>query len=933
MGRPAYRYQDFFEATKVEGINESVEVGRHFLHRDFNAEAPKNEVKKIKTCCRACIANCGVIATVKNGRVVKLEGDPADKMSKGRMCAKGLSGIQALYHPNRNKYPMLRVGKRGEGKWRRISWDKALEIIARKLIDTKKNYGAEAVFCSTGGGGNPEIWSIARFCNIFGTPNWFEPGCAQCYLPRVLAYTMMYGGVDPSIADSNSLELYDTENTPIKTLVLWGTDPSYSCPASGGGAVVDLRAKGVQTVVIDPRLTPDAAKADVWLPVRPGTDVALMMAWIRFILEEKLYDEDFVLRWTNLPYLVDVESKLLLRAERSDDPDVPDTFMVWDEKTGSARPMAYPYDESLQPALRGTYEIDGKTYRPAFEQLWERVEKYTLEKAADICELDAEAIEKAIRLYAENTPSGIAIGVSTDQTPNSEQAAMCTAILDLLMGNVERPGALMQRFKTSGVFDMPNYPVPIAADLLPDEQLKKRLGGIEYKGLHIWYAGHISSVLDAVLTGKPYKPRVWIDRSGNKMAALADSNKVKRVIDELDFIVHMYMYPTSFSAYADILLPTEEWLETDMIVETCNTLCARQAVTHLWETKDETQIWSDLARKCAELGDEDCKRAFDPEFMGKNLPYWDKVTDLWDHFLGRIGLTFDELKEKTPYTYMPKEEWKEYYVYKKTDPKTGKPQGFQTPSRKCELYLESMIELGRTGKPFAKCELPPASVDYDPLPYYMEPYESPRDKEGIAQEYPLVMTGGRVPFFHHNTLRNVAWLREIYPIPELWMYPADAERYGLEDGQWAWVESQRGRIRTVVSVTEGIKPGTVYMERFWNPETLNSPTHGWKEMNVNVLTKADAPFNDVVGTYTLRGFLVKVYPSESAPEGIWKRPQDFKAWLAQPSDPTPLPAPGDDSEKKKSVGGGTAGQKKSRKKRAVSARIPEYLCRNDGMQE
>ena len=82
------------------------------------------------------------------------------------------------------------------------------------------------------------------------------------------------------------------------------------------------------------------------------------------------------------------------------------------------------------------------------------------------------------------------------------------------------------------------------------------------------------------------------------------------------------------------------------------------------------------------------------------------------------------------------------------------------------------------------------------------------------------------------------------------------------------------------------KPGVVYMERFWNPETLQTKTHGWTEMNVNMLTRADAPFNDVVGTYTLRGFLVKVYPAEGAPEGIWTRPEDFSSWLARPADPT-----------------------------------------------
>lgn len=873
-------------AINIAGITPLSKDSGSFIQDESLQIQDEGSTKIIKTCCRACIANCGVIAHVRNGRVVKLYGNPEDRMSKGRMCAKGLSGIQALYHPNRNKYPMMRVGERGENKWKRISWDEAIDTIAHKLMESREKYGAESVFCSTGGGGNPEIWSIARFCNIFGTPNWFEPGCAQCYLPRVLAYTMMYGGEDPSIADSNALELYFTEDTPIKTLVLWGTAPSYSCPASGGGAVVDLRAKGVKTVVIDPRFTPDAAKADVWLPIRPGTDVALMLSWIKYIIDKNLYDSEFVMKWTNLPYLVNVKTNMLLRAEKSNNPDIPDTFMVWDTKTNSAKPLPYPWDDNLKPALEGSYIIDGIEYKTGFQLLKERAEPYTLESAAEICWLDADKIEEAINLFAQNTPSGLAIGVATDQTPNSVQAAMAAATIDLLVGNVERPGALLQRFRKSGTFDMPHYPVPICADKLPDEQLKKRLGGNEYKGLHIWYAGHPSSHLEAMLTGEPYKPRVWIDRSGNKLGALANSQKWEKAIEGLDFIVHMYMYPTSFSAYADILLPTEEWLETNMMVETCNTLVARQATTHLWETVDETVIWSMIAKRCGELGHEECKKSFDPEYMGDDLAYWDSVDEIFDHFLGRVGLTWEKLKEISPYEYMPKDEWKSYYVYKKENPETGQPKGFNTPSKKCELYLESMITLGRTGQPFSACELPPASKDYDPLPYYMEPHESPLEGSEIAKTYPLVMTGGRVPFYHHNTLRNIPFLREIYPVPELWIHPKAADAYGVADGDWVWVESKRGKIRAVASVTEGINPGTVYMERFWNPETLNTETHGWKEMNVNVLTKDDAPFNDVVGTYTLRGFQVKVTKADGPPEGIWTKPEEFKQWLPQPSDPT-----------------------------------------------
>lgn len=887
MQANTFSQAEFLAAAGIGGLCPAQDDTPAFAALEGEGRAGADETRIVKTCCRACIANCGVLATVRNGRVVKLQGNPEDPMSKGRMCAKGLSGIQALYHPNRNKYPLIRAGERGENKWRRASWDEALEYIAKGLMKVREQYGAEAVSCSTGGGGNPEIWSIARFCNIFGTPNWFEPGCAQCYLPRVLAYTMMYGGVDPSIADSNALELYFPDETPIKTLVLWGTAPSYSCPASGGGMVSDLRAKGVKTVVVDPRMTPDAAKSDVWLPIRPGSDVALMLAWIRYILEHKLFDRDFVRKWTNLPYLVDVESKMLLRAEKSQDPDEPDTFVVWDQKTAGPRPLPYPWDDALDPALEGMFTVDGRRCKTGFQLLWERVQAYTLDKAAELCWLDAERIERAIRLFTDNSPSGLAIGVATDQGANSVQAAMAAATIDLLMGNVERPGALLQRFRTSGLFDMPNYPVPIAARMLPEEQLKKRLGANEHKGLHIWFAGHPSSIRDAMITGKPYPVKAWIDRSGNKLGAVADSQSWLPAIENMDLIVHMYTTPTSFSAYADVLLPAEEWLETDMMVETCNKLFARQAATHLWETMDETLFWSRLAKKCAELGHERCRLAFDPEFMGKDLAYWDSMDEFFTHFTSRIGLTWKQFKEKAPFEYLPRDQWRSYYVYRQNDPKTGKPGGFATPSKKLELYLESMITLSRTGKPFSLYELPPASRDYDPLPYYFEPYESPIASTELAKEYPLVLTSGRVPFYHHGTLRNIPWLREIYPAPELWIHPTAAGQCGVADGDWVWVASQRGRTQAIARVTEGINPGTVCMERFWNPEKLNTPTHGWREMNVNMLTKADAPFNDVVGTYTLRGFLVKVTKAEGPPEGVWLKPEDFKPWLPQPTEPTP----------------------------------------------
>jgi len=209
----------------------------------------------------------------------------------------------------------------------------------------------------------------------------------------------------------------------------------------------------------------------------------------------------------------------------------------------------------------------------------------------------------------------------------------------------------------------------------------------------------------------------------------------------------------------------------------------------------------------------------------------------------------------------------------------GKPQGFNTPSKKIEIYCDAYIKLGRTGEPFMPYPMPPADKDYEPLPYFIEPPESPMVDDEISREFPLVMTNGRLPMFHHSTLRNMPGLREMMPVPELWICPDDAKKYGIEPDSWVWIESPRGKTRAKAYVTKGIRPGTVCMERFWNPETLNTETHGWQEMNVNVLSRSTGPFNDVMGTHILRGYLVKVYPADSAPKGIWTKPSDFRSWL------------------------------------------------------
>lgn len=891
-----------------------------------------DEIKLVHTSCRACISNCGIIAHVQNGRVIKLEGDPADPMSQGRVCPKGLSGIQALYHPNRNKYPMKRVGERGGNQWERISWDEAIDTIADALMEMKEKTGLEGLLLSTGGGGNPQFFSPPRFRNFWGAGNVFEPGCAQCYLPRNYTMPLINGTGDTSIADSNCTELYNP-TVSIDTYVMWGTGPAQHAPSSAGRCVVELRAAGTKTVVIDPRFTPDAARADVWLPLRPGTDVAMMLGWIRYIIENELFDEEFCTKWSNLPFLVnpnDPAGALLRASEVFDDvTEENEGYVYFDTKTNTvtkAFALGPDNEASYNPALFGTYEVslkDGTSIQAmtAFEAYKERSSEWTLEKVAETCWVDADDLEEAINLYASVESGGISLGVATDQYPQSTQAAIGAAALDCMMGYIDKPGSPANTFPKGAESTV--FPVGFMGqapyEFQTEENIANRLGYIEHKGLGGWMHSHIPTILNAILTGEPYQPHIWIERSGNKMAMLGNSSSWVDAFPKLDLIVHMYMYPTSFSTEAaDILLPTAEWLETAFLQGRLYAVLLRQPVTNLFECIDETFIWAKLAKALAERGHEGMQKSFDKEACGSTPVYWESMDEYYEFVASNVNMTWEELKAKAPYNaHDPEEYWKGSYqeTYQGLSKDGTSYSGFsgcaakdiKDNPKKCGPYGDTMIYIGRHGN--ESFDMPAASVEYDPMPYYHEP----DDIQEYGDEYPLVLTEGRIPYFHHGTLRNNPFLRELYPAPEVWISPEYAEEHGIENGDWVNVKSPRtdgldvfcnldtgeklteegqslvkNGIFGIARVTEGITKGCAYMERFWNPEFLEEgadPRKSWTTSNMNVLTKNTGYYNPEFGTYTLRGINVKIEKAEK-PEGVWFEPKDFAPWMPQPSENT-----------------------------------------------
>ena len=247
----------------------------------------------VRTVCSTCYCGCGVFVHVKDGKVVKIEGDPDHPNNKGELCPKGLAGIELLYHPDRLNYPLKRKGKRGEGKWQRISWDEALGTIADKLQGIKEKHGPESICVATGSGLYANMGMIGYFAYLLGTPNISGSGNI-CFVPAAMAAQATIGHAIAIFAN----EMISEDALEAKCILLWAANPRYSFPYPIGEGIFKAKERGAKLIVVDPRPTDYAKIADLWLQVKPGTDDALALGMINVLINEELYDKKFVAEWT-----------------------------------------------------------------------------------------------------------------------------------------------------------------------------------------------------------------------------------------------------------------------------------------------------------------------------------------------------------------------------------------------------------------------------------------------------------------------------------------------------------------------------------------------------------------------------------------------------------------------------------------------------------
>ena len=237
----------------------------------------------VPSMCEMCVWRCGLVAKVKEGRVVKLEGNPDHPHSRGNLCPRGQSGLMNTYDPNRVLTPLIRVGKRGEGKFRKASWDEALDLVASKMQGIKDTYGPEAmVFSST------HNLSQVQFENLlyaYGSPNYGTQR-SLCFNAMITAFLLTYGVEEPSRNYEN-----------VEYILMIGRNMMEAISTSETSELSHAIDRGAKLVYLDPRYTKTAAKATEWIPIRPGTDSAFLLAMISVITKGELADCKFVKKY------------------------------------------------------------------------------------------------------------------------------------------------------------------------------------------------------------------------------------------------------------------------------------------------------------------------------------------------------------------------------------------------------------------------------------------------------------------------------------------------------------------------------------------------------------------------------------------------------------------------------------------------------------
>ena len=725
-----------------------------------------------KCVCMWCHSHCRVSAYVKNNRLVEVGPDKDFKHASlytpiTQACQRRRAATDWFYHPDRLNYPLKRFGAKGENKWKEIAWEEAFGELGDKLEEIVEKYGPESVGTTRGTGRTHDEYR-ARFINLLGG-NAVGP-VSICFGPILAVSNAMLGWcpyplVRPGIT---------------KSVLYWGSRPGYP----NTWRSVDLgRKAGAKLIVVDPRRTDVAEKADIWLQVRPGTDLALLLGMIHTVITEKRYDKDFVDKWCH-----------------------------------------------------------------GFNELCEHIKQYTPRWASEITWVPEEQIIAAARTYADG-PSASWSEVSIDQLPNGVSTLHAKFTLIAICGNLDVLGGdLMPGPYPNAILEQEEE----AYEQIAPQTKAKQLGSERFK-LMSWpgydliqesvkrcwgktgactidtAVAHAPSLYRAILTGKPYPVKALITVASNPLLTQANVKLVYEALKKLDLYVVHDFFMTPSAQLADYVLPAASWLERPYLYNGFGfgkfMIASEEAlpptIEGKYERKTDYDVWRTLGIR---LGQGKC-------WPAKNLE------EAYNLRLKPLGMTLKQfMKEKLGFDF-PKVQFKKY-----------EERGFGTPTGKVELFSTIFEKLG-----------------YSPLPQYHEPPESPFSQPETAKTFPLILiTGGRFDPYYASEHRQIKVFRKRRPDPRIQVNPETARSLGINDGDWVWIETPRGKVKQKCKYFEGILPRVVHAEHgWWFPEEPGEEPslHGLWKSNINVVTDDDPDRCDPMnGGWPLRTGLCRIYP-------------------------------------------------------------------------
>lgn len=866
---------------------------------------------------------CGVWVIVENGRVVRIEGDDSSQVSRGNSCAKSQAAIQMAYHPDRLRYPMKRTTARGEQpNWERITWEEALDTVHKKADELIEKYGQSTLMETQG---TSRIWAGSSvFTSYMGDGRSLKFGAGQiCKGPRMIVGDMTdffgsYWKATPDVEKGVVNSVY----------VQWGTACEYSNYDTSGRVIVDVAQWSDTHILVDPRLAPLGKEAEIWLPLRSGTDGALALCWTKLVIDNELYDDLFVKRWTNGPFLVceDIEpsgpdlvlecsgNKTDVRTRLLKESDIVEggsnyRYMVWDnisngliwfdsktcewqdegvvysttgqEICGGWLPDPVEFNPQRDPALYGEFTVtlkDGREVkvRPVWEMYYERCEPYTVEATAEICDLDPEAIENACLTWATRKNPGLANGsihfqLATDHAGNCQQTIRTLCLLNDIVGSLDTPGN--GRGITRGsVKVLPGGMVgnPNAPEARNQYEANAWMPSHEKYPVCSWYDNwcDAATLVDTMCEADPFPVKLGVSVTGNFMNQ-ANCYRNWEAFKQLDFYLCMDLWHVPQSDLADILLPSAMWLELDFPRISQGPGGGQGATCKAIDPPGEALPDNMAGYMYSKL---------------EGIPYvseeepWPGYEKVLDAYVAGAGMTWQEYKDEFQKNgwwdvkEVNPEEWGTYRRYETgamhwkggygVSPAKDKLPGFYTITKKVEIWctvLESILPNHYDDEFVRKYVLP----DWD------EPFKSPVSTPDVYEEYPFIMTtGSRNPTYFHSEHRQVPWCRELWTVPRVEINPADAEKLGIKQGDWVWLETAKGKVRQTADLYYGIKPGTVNANHTWWYPELKQVGKGWEHSAINCLVH-EHDQDPIQGVSSLRAYLCKVYKAtpENSPFG------------------------------------------------------------------